>query len=152
MKLFILVLAAALSGCTSLFGGRDDIGGRDLEQNTSDIDSRIQETRTLAGLKKLEDAVGDYYKTENKIPQKLTALIPKYLAEVPSVELGIGGHRDSNLVMYYPNIIRDGVVDGSQLKDSGRWGYTYNDQQVIVFVDCTHTTSQGKPWFHEPSK
>jgi hypothetical protein len=41
---------------------------------------------------------------------------------------------------------RGGKIDGTRLKDTGRWGYASNGRRVIVFIDCTHPDSRGKPW------
>lgn len=143
----LLILSAALAGGCSFLRG-DDIGGKDMDQNVSQVDSRIKESRTLSALAKLEASLSDFYKTENRIPQKLDSLIPRYLAEMPVVETAIKRHRDNSNVKYYPSsVIRDGHIDGTQIDDTGRWGYSFNERQVIIFVDCTHTTSGGTPWY-----
>lgn len=144
----LIIFCAAFAGCSSL--GRDEIGGKEFDSSVRNADLRIKESRTLSSLSKLESAVSDYYKAEGRIPAKLDVLIPKYLADMPIVEISIRGHKDSSGVQQYPgSVIRDGQVDPSQLQDTGKWGYVFNDRQVIVFVDCTHTTSRGTPWYQE---
>jgi hypothetical protein len=145
--LALILGTAAFSGC--LFG-RDEIGGREFDTTVRDADTHMKESRTLSALAKLESSVSDYVKAEGKIPAKLDVLVPKYLAEIPAVDIAIRGHRENSGVQYYDaSVIRDGQVDGTQLKDSGRWGYVHNDRQVIMFVDCTHQTSKGTLWYQE---
>lgn len=147
--LFILLLSTVFLGGCAYFRS-DDIGGKDMDQNVSQVDLRIKESRTLSALAKLETSLSDFYKAENRIPQKLDSLIPRYLAEMPSVETAIKRHSDNSRVQYYPSgIIRDGHIDGTQIKDTGRWGYSFNERRAIIFVDCTHTTSRGTPWYQE---
>lgn len=145
--LFFLALTGA-AGCGSL--GKDEIGGREMDQTVNDVNFRIKESRTLSSLAKLESSISDYYKAENKIPSKIESLIPKYLGEVPTVEISVRGHKDTSDIKYYSSdILRDGQVDGTKIKDTGKWGYVFNERQVIIFVDCTHTTSRGAPWYQE---
>ena len=149
---WVLCAGLALGGCAFLErGGRnDDIEGKDLSQNAINIDVHMKESRTLSALAKLETSLSDFYKAENRIPQKLDTLIPRYLAEIPTVETSVKKHKDTAAVQYYPSdVIRDGQIDGTKLKDTGRWGYSFNERQVIIFVDCTHTTSRGNPWYQE---
>ena len=141
-------VAVALSACAYISGSKEVSPVSENVARNSDI--YAQESRTLSSLATLESAIHDYIKGEGKIPGKLDDLIPKYLAEIPVTELGIRKHSDNSRVENYPSsIIRDGVIDGSELRDTGHWGYTHNDRQVIVFVDCTHTDSRGKPWYKE---
>lgn len=143
--LFLAIIA--LSGCS---GWRDEIGGKEFDSSVRDADLRMKESRTLSSLAKLESSLNDYYKAEGRIPEKLETLIPKYLAEVPSVEIAVRGHKDNNRVeVYSAGVIRDGQIDGTQLKDTGKWGYAFNDRRIIVFVDCTHLTNKGTPWYQE---
>ena len=137
-----------LAGCQSLF--KDDIISRDAEETFSKTDRRIKEDRTFSGLTRLKESVAAYDKAENKIPARLEDLIPKYLAEMPAIELSISAHKDTTEAFVYPRaVLRDGRVDGSRISDTGRWGYVFNDQQAVVFVDCTHKSSRGKPWYLE---
>lgn len=149
-RLPVCVLAASLcaAGCRTL--AKDEIITADAEANIREADFRIKETSTLSGLAKLEEAVAAYYKSENKIPGRIEDLIPKYLAEIPTADTAVRWHRESSKVQPYPSdVLRDGQVDGSRLKDTGRWGYVFNDRQVVVFVDCTHKDSRGRPWYQE---
>ena len=153
MNKFRIAIAAVIflswQGCAINFGGK---------RNPPEVDSAVQqsdiyehESRTLSNLATLENGVNDYIRDEKKIPEKLEDLIPKYLAEIPQVELGRPDvHSDTNKVEYYRGrVIQNGRLDESQLKDTGSWGYAHNDRQVIVFVDCTHENSRGRPWYKE---
>jgi hypothetical protein len=121
---------------------------RDLDEKSGAVEAAVRESRTLTGLAQIEAALSDFYKSERRIPRKLDELVPKFLAEVPSVETGVRGHKDTAAVQYYVGeIIRDGQIDGSRIDDTGKWGYAQNERQVIVFVDCTHQNSKGVPWY-----
>jgi hypothetical protein len=150
MRKWALGLAAllALAGCRG-FGVKDE-SAVELERNFQDSDLKVREHRTFSALAEMETALAGYLKHEKRIPQKLDQLIPKYMADVPSVDIGVGGHRETHAVKYYASdILRDGQIDGTRLKDTGRWGYVYNERQVVIFVDCTHPSSRGKPWYQE---
>lgn len=137
--------AALLCGCQTL---GEEPRVEELDQEAGEVDLAVKESKTLSVLAKLETAVADYYKAEGKIPRKLTDLVSKYLADVPTVQLPGSRHKETGAVQYYPgDIIRDGQIDGSRLKDSGKWGYAFTDKQVIIFVDCTHRNSKGLPWY-----
>ncbi len=137
-----------LAGCGGLIG--KDESARELERNFQDSESHIKEIRTLSALAALENAVSDYVKGEGRIPENLSQLIPKYLAEIPSVDIDVPRHQETNAVRAYPaSILRDGLIDGTKLADTGLWGYVHNDRQVVVFVDCTHPSSRGRPWYQE---
>jgi hypothetical protein len=147
---FGLALVLALSGCRML-GLKDESAG-ELERNLQDSDIKVRETRTLASLAEMETALASFVKGERRIPDSLDELVPKYLAEIPSVDIAVGGHNETNAVRYYASdLLRDGQLDGTKLKDTGRWGYVHNERQVVVFVDCTHPSSRGKPWYREKS-
>ena len=144
---FVLLLAAS-GGCAMMTGVEPS--AKELDKNAADTDTHIRETKTLSTLAALETKIGAYIKAENKIPKDLEDLVPKYLAEIPTVELGVERHKDSSKVKVYPSeVMRDGQIDGTQLRDTGKWGYTFNDRQVIIFVDCTHNSSRGVPWYQE---
>jgi hypothetical protein len=143
-----LVVLLALAGCKG-FGLRDE-SAAELERNFQDSDRKIRETRTMSGLAEMETALGSYIKTEKRIPERLEALVPKYLAEIPNVDIAAGGHHETSAVKYYGvDILRAGQIDGTRLKDTGKWGYVHNDRQVVIFVDCTHPSSRGKSWYQE---
>ncbi len=149
MRNFVLfaVVAAALSGCGSMTG-RDDASG-DFDKEASAEDVRVREDKARTSLAQLESAIADYVKAENKVPPKLDALVPKYIAGIPSVDLPACGHETDQVQAYPPTILRDGVVDGSRLLATGRWGYVYDSTRVVVFVDCLKTSSKGVPWYQE---
>jgi hypothetical protein len=143
-----LALLLAFAGCSGL-GLRDEQSG-DLERNFQDSDRQIRETKTLAGLAEMAAALDSFVQSERRIPERLDELVPQYLAAIPTADAAAGGHGESSGVKYYPeSLLRDGRIDGTKLKDTGKWGYVHNDRQVVVFVDCTHPSSRGKPWYQE---
>ncbi len=143
-----LALLATLAGCRGL--SLKDESVSELERNFQDSDRQVRETRTLAGLTEMETALASYVKGERHIPERLEELVPKYLAAVPSVDTAADGHHETSDVRYYAgDLLRDGQLDGTKLKDTGKWGYVYNNRQVVLFVDCTHPSSRGRPWYQE---
>jgi len=143
----LLAGVLAAGGCRQFW--KDDISP-EVEAKASQMDAQLKETRTLTGLAKIEESVKDYVQNEKKIPERLEDLIPQYLADMPTVELGVRGHRDTTRVQKYPSsILSGGQIDGSKIKDTGRWGYVHDERQVVVFVDCVHKSSRGRPWFEE---
>ena len=107
----------------------------------------MHEDKARSDLGRLETAVADYYKTEKRIPAKLDALIPKYLSEVPPLDLPACGGESDKVKIYPSGVLRGGQVDGTQLLGTGRWGYVFNDRQVVIFIDCLKPSSKGVPWY-----
>ena len=143
-----LAVILLLAGCRSL-GGKNE-GVVELERDFRNSERQVKETRTLSSLVQLESALASYVKAERRIPDKLKQLIPKYLAEIPTIDVDVRSHRETNSVKVYPgSILRDGLIDGTRLQDTGEWGYVHNDRQVVIFVDCTHPSSRGRPWYQE---
>lgn len=133
-----------------MLGLRDPAPTSELDHEFANSERANRESRTVSNLAALEKSLDDYVHHEGKIPEKLDLLIPKYAAEIPQADTGVRGHRASADVTYYGSgVIRDKVVDGTRLKDTGGWGYAYNSRQVIVFVDCTHASSRKRPWYRE---
>lgn len=148
MKRLLPFLAAALASMPGCGMVKDEPASKDIAQTVQNAEVKALESRTLSSLAKLESSIAAYVEAEKKIPPNLEVLVPQYLAEIPMVELGIPRHHDSAAVKTYPSLIlRDGGIDGSQLRDSGRWGYVHNDRQVVIFVDCTHRMTNGTPWY-----
>lgn len=146
MRKLLFLAAAALAAC----GGLRDEAARELDATFKSSELQVKESRTLASLGKLEASLADYAKHEGKVPQRLEDLIPKYLAEMPAVELGLRAHRDASGAKTYPgSVLRGGQVDGTRIGDSGRWGYVFTEERAVVFVDCSHLSSRGKPWYQE---
>jgi hypothetical protein len=122
--------------------------GREKMSEIQRSELMASESRTLSSLAALERSLNDFIKSKRHIPVKLDELVPEYLGKIPVLELGIPGHKDTDRVQYYPaSIIVNGQVNGRRLKDTGFWGYAFNDRQVIVFVDCTHKSMRGAPWY-----
>jgi hypothetical protein len=143
----LAALAAGFSGCAGMTG--KDEASAEFEKDTNANDARVREDKVRTNLGAMESAIADYVKTENKIPEKIDSLVPKYLPAVPPLDLPVCG-RESDLVQSYPSdILRGGQVDGSRLRGTGRWGYVYDNTRVIVFVDCLKPSSKGLPWYQE---
>ncbi len=148
-KLLVVAVAASLAGCASMFGAKEMGGPSDFDSDTSAVDLKVREDRARAGLGKLEASLADYVKTEKKIPARIDLLIPKYLGEVPTLSLPVCGRDTDRVEPYGPEVLRGGQVDGSRIKGTGRWGYVFNDDRVVVFVDCVKPSSRGVPWYQE---
>lgn len=145
--LALAVLTASFSGCSTLFA--KDEAAVEFEKETSATETHIKEDRVRSSLSQIEIAIADFYKVEKRIPATLDQLVPKYLAEIPSLDLPACGRESDKVQAYPPDILRGGQVDGSRLKGTGRWGYVYNDHQVVFFVDCLKPTAKGTPWYQE---
>ena len=139
------LLSAAVSGCASLTG--KDEASVEFDKETSADEARVREDKTRNSLSSLESAVSDYVKTEQKVPDKLELLIPKYIAQIPSLDVPACGGESNQIQNYPPSILRDGQVDGATIRGTGRWGYVYNDTRVVVFVDCLKPSNAGVPWY-----
>jgi hypothetical protein len=144
-----IMMAAAIllaSGCAML--GKDEAAA-DFDKETSATEARVKEDRVRSSLAQLEARLSDYTKTEKKIPPQLESLVPKYLAEIPTLDLPVCGRESSKVEVYTPEILRDGTIDGSRIRGTGRWAYVYNDYQVVIFVDCLKPSLRGVPWYQE---
>lgn len=147
IRISSLALIASLAGCAGMFG--KDEAAADFEKETTANDIRVREDKVRTNLGAIEAALADYVKAEKKIPEKLDRLVPKYLSGIPSLDIPACGG-ESEKVQYYPaDILRDGVVDGTRLRGTGRWGYVFNENRVVVFVDCVKTSTKGVPWYQE---
>jgi hypothetical protein len=146
--LLSIAVAASLAGCSGMLGGKE-MGTSDFDKDASEADVRVREDRARAGLGKLEASIADFVKTEKRIPAKLEELVPKYLGELPTLNVPGCGRENDKSENYGPDILRGGQVDGSRLKGTGRWGYVYNESRVVVFVDCVKPSSRGVPWYQE---
>ncbi len=121
----------------------------DFEKETSANEMKVKEDRARSSLAQLEARLSDYTKTEKKIPSKLESLVPKYLGEIPTLDLPVCGRESNKVEVYPPDILRDGTIDGSRLRGSGHWGYVYSDYQIVIFVDCLKPSLRGTPWYQE---
>ncbi|MEK7384499.1 MAG: hypothetical protein AAB262_14600 [Elusimicrobiota bacterium] len=141
------ILAVSFSGCAGLFA--KDQAAADFEKETSATEARVKEDRARSALGRFEESIADFYKAEKRIPERLDQLVPKYLAAIPSLDLPACGRETERVQAYSADILRGGQVDGSRLMGTGRWGYVYNESQVIIFVDCLKASSRGIPWYQE---
>ncbi len=145
---FALIAAALLTaGCAGIMGGQDS-PANDFEREVRANEMRIKEDRTRSNLAQIESSLSDYIKAGNPIPKSLNKLVPKYLAEVPPLDLPVCGGAESDTVMVYPSdVLRDGQVNGTRLRGTGRWGYVFTDDRVVIFVDCLKPALNGLPWY-----
>ena len=141
------LLAAGLSGCASL-SSRDE-ASIDFDKETGAVEARIKEDQVRSVLGRLEASIADFYKTEKRIPKNLEQLVPKYLAEIPPVNLPACGRETDKVQVYPADVLRGGRVDGARIQGTGRWGYVHNDSRVVIFVDCLKSSSRGIPWYQE---
>ena len=143
------VLAAcsiALVGCGRYFN-KDKIS-QSISAEIARSNQMFNESMTLSRLTALESSLSDYIRAKKTVPKKLDELIPDYLAEIPDVVLGIKGHKETNEVRYYsPDVISGGVINGAAIKDQGGWGYSFDGERVIIFVNCTHPAPSGQAWY-----
>ena len=149
MKKLIVTAAAALltAGCAGLFA--KDEAAADFDKETSANEAKVKEDRVRSSLAQIETRLSDYTKTEKKVPAKLELLVPKYIAEIPSLDLPVCGRESSKVEVYSPEILRDGQVDGSRLRGTGHWGYVFTEDRIVIFVDCLKPSLRGVPWYQE---
>ncbi|MHB2025299.1 MAG: hypothetical protein ACYCPQ_01475 [Elusimicrobiota bacterium] len=139
------ILIAGICGCSSLPQSGFSTGA---EKSVRREEITAKESKTLASLSEIEEALRDYYTQEKRIPANISDLVPQYLPEIPTLELGVPQHRNTNRVtLYKPSILVDGNINGARIADTGGWGYVHTDRQIVVFVDCTHLSSNGTPWY-----
>ena len=145
----MLTAAAALltAGCAGMFS-RDE-AAVDFDKETSANEARVKEDRVRSSLAQIETRLSDYTKTEKKVPAKLELLVPKYIAEIPTLDLPVCGRESNKVEVYSPEVLRDGQVDGSRLRGTGRWGYVFTDDRIVIFVDCLKPSLRGVPWYQE---
>ncbi len=150
MKNIILVAVAVFltAGCAGMFGGKDEASS-DFDQETRANEARVKEDRVRSSLAQLEARLADYTKAEKTIPAKLEKLVPKYIAGIPPLDLPVCGRESNRVEVYPPEILRDGQVDGSRIGGTGRWGYVFNNDRVVIFVDCLKPSLRGVPWYQE---
>ncbi len=109
-----------------------------MDKEASKIQVQADESQTLSFLGNIDSAIAAYYHDQGTIPPDIQSLVPKYLFEIPIVEMGIPSYRSTRLVTVYPpTILKNGQVDGSKIKNTGGWGYVVSGSQVIAFVDAT---------------
>ena len=147
MKIILTAAVLLSAGCAGLFG--KDEATVDFDKETSANEAKVKEDRARSSLAQLKTRLSDYTKTENKIPAKLESLVPKYIAEIPSLDLPVCGRESNKVEVYSPEILRDGQVDGSRLRGTGHWGYVFTDDRVVIFVDCLKPSLRGVPWYQE---
>ena len=146
-RVWCLAAAALLTaGCAGMIGGVD-LPANDFDKETGTNETRVKEDRARSSLAQIESSLFDYTKAEKKIPASLNPLVPKYLAAVPPIDLPVCGRESEKVEIYSADILRDGQVDGTRLRGTGRWGYVFNSERVVIFVDCLKPALDGVPWY-----
>lgn len=146
--LIVPVFAAVVSaaGCGTLMD-QDPVGVQ-VSSQIARSERRALESMTLSRLAAIERSLNDYIQAKGRVPKSLADLVPEYLAEIPAAELGIRGMKGLSDVHYYPSdVIHGGQINGALIRGLGGWGYAYNAEQVIVFVDCTRKRIDGTLWY-----
>ena len=147
MRIAWLVCAAALASACA-FISREYRFPKGMSDEVARSVRRSAESQTLSRMAALERSLNDFIQAKGRIPDRLSELVPEYIAGIPETELGLKAHKDTSETRYYPPaVIVGGGINGSALGDSGGWGYAYNERQVIVFVDCTHQRMDGSLWY-----
>ena len=153
--IFFAALATALACApsTKLFS---DSSSRAMDAEASKVRVQADESQTLSFLGNIDSAIAAYYHDTGSIPPDIKSLVPKYLFEIPIVELGLTDYRNTRMVTVYPpSILKDGRVNGEKIKNTGGWGYVVNGNQVIAFVDSTAAlrypldTHAPKYWYQQ---
>jgi len=87
------------------------------------------------------------YKQENKGKHPKTLIdLSKSGALISIPNTYIPEHERSDEVELYDEIIlKNGEIDGSKVRDTGKWGYI--PELSIVFISCTHNDYTGKPLY-----
>jgi hypothetical protein len=112
----------------------------------------IQESSAIANLQAVRTLADQYRVKFGDRPASLDDL-KKLDGFTALPEVSVGGHAPSTGVEVYTSLSQtvDGKqqLDSTKLKDTGKWGYVAGTDanRGHVFIDCTHTDSQGKAWF-----
>ncbi|MBI5243012.1 MAG: RDD family protein [Elusimicrobia bacterium] len=141
----VIGLAAVMASAP--YANRGGMGFATFEEETSRLNLR---TIRIALLRRALDAGAA---GREPYPQTLAQLAPEYLLELPPLDFG--RHPANAEVEPYPaDLCRMGPagpeLDGSKLKDTGRWGYLRGGAdacKALVFIDCTHADSNVQEWF-----
>ncbi|NNN06214.1 MAG: hypothetical protein HKL90_09975 [Elusimicrobia bacterium] len=140
-----LAAAAFAAGCAQMTGAKDV--RTDIEAQETSVDSDTQESDARTSLGSIENALAEYIKSEQAIPADLDELVPKYLADIPPLDITACGRRTQGVQKYPSTILRGGRVDGARIKGTGLWGYVHDSQRVVIFVDCLKPAANGTPWY-----
>ncbi len=127
---------------------------RSIYEKIQNLNRLSDEAKTKGNLASLRSAVSVYYgDTEGSYPSSPDELVPKYIIAIPELNLtdhpGVWGveHYGSEVCVRISD--HRGKIDGTRLKDTGKWGYVSDEKSPCrgtVFVDCTHTDSRGAAW------
>jgi hypothetical protein len=107
------------------------------------------EGEAVANLNALRVVVARYKDQKGAPPPSLEAL--KELQDftvLPTLDLP--EHTAGNESVPYQNVSVYGKIDGPKIRDTGKWGYLADPKDSAfgtVFIDCTHTDSQGAYWY-----
>lgn len=121
-----------------------------MEQRFAGLIRKSAEGAAKGNLGALRSAASIHYgDTEGNYPDVLADLAPKYLKEIPSIE--VGGHPATNSVTLVDRIEgSDELSMVPHLKDTGGWAYVSDKSGAMwgsIVVDCTHTDTKGRLWY-----
>jgi hypothetical protein len=157
-------IATSLKVCRERFAppvAVNQAAPQDLNQNPMDrLRQSINAGKNLGALGNMRIALSQCYSdTDGHYPATLQGIIGKktldnaVLQSIPS--LALPDHPETNEVMTYGGDVcapaGGYAVDGSKIKDTGKWGYVSDPKSTCygtVFIDCTHMEPRrNKPWY-----
>lgn len=101
------------------------------------------ETAALAALSELRKAVESYKAAKGKYPGRLNKLTPKYLPEIPAIN--VADHPTTDEVLEIDSTDYDENLH-QVITDSGKWLYFTNKKSKhhgLVLIDCSHKDARG---------
>lgn len=105
------------------------------------------ETETLVTISEVSFALSAYRKEEGIYPKRLKDLAPKYIPEIPAIE--IAGHAATTETTDIDSADYDADLSKA-VKDTGKWIYFSNKKSKYygrVLVDCSHKNAQGTEFY-----
>ena len=111
-----------------------------------DLTRMSREGSAKGSLGSLRSGLAIYYgDTEGNYPANLSALVPKYIKEVPALELP--EHKKTNKVVIVKKAKGKSVEP--YLKDTGGWlyfsGSKTGELEGTLVIDCKHKEYKGRP-------
>jgi hypothetical protein len=122
----------------------------ELKTTKQRLDSLVRlslEGKAKGNLGSLRASLAIYYgDTEGKYPKDPKALVPKYLPEIPALELP--DHPASNEIIVLTDAKGDKI--DPYIKDTGKWLYISNPDSPLdgtLVIDCNHKDAKGRLWY-----
>ncbi|MFA6319008.1 MAG: hypothetical protein WC943_16480 [Elusimicrobiota bacterium] len=110
---------------------------------------QAKEAGTKGSLEGLRSGVSTYSRQNNgQYPVAFNQLYPRFIANIPPAFTAAHGEV-AEVQAYGAEACSGAVIDGSRLKDTGGWGYVSDKSAPCwgrLFVDCTHSDSDGTAW------